>query len=213
MKPKQVDLPVLHRAATDLDLPPFLVAVDPCNNSGVAVVRLGEGLVGACALRNIETKTTQGKASPSVRLEAIRAFTGGARYLFLIEQSNLSSFLSRKAQDGFIRSRERWKDIIRSDPACVAMADYHVSTWRKQAGMWDLKRNLGCDWKKAALHWVATWAPSAPAMSHDAAEAAVMALQGARGLETGYMRVEVDARGATTIRFEGVRSRQRKGRG
>lgn len=171
----------------------LVVAIDPGNNSGLAAVQVEvpPALLGQAVLRNIEKRTAKGKAGPPQRLEAVQALlppTGA--YLALVEDAALGSFPSQSAAGGFVTSRTRWYDALRSDPRCLGVANYHVSSWRSSAGLSSLKKALGCTWKEAAQAWVKRW-HQVDVVSHDAAEAAVMALQAAANLSAGHMTVEV----------------------
>ena len=206
MASKQRNLQLTDPMARRLEVR-YVVAIDPGNNSGVGAAKVGGGFLGQAKVTNIEKKTAKGKAGPPQRFAAVRealgAWSGGA-YLALIEDAALSSFPSQSAAAGFVTSRTRWFDALLADDACIGVANYHVSSWRKSADLWTLRQALGrgTPWKEVAQVWLRRRA-GVEAVSHDAAEAAVMALQAAAMLHKGFMTVEVAANGECTVKLGG----------
>ena len=208
MASKQRDLQLTDPMARLLEVR-YVVAIDPGNNSGVGAAEVGGGFLGQAKVTNIEKKTAKGKAGPPQRIGFVQAALCGEEgkameYLALIEDAALSSFPSQSAAAGFVTSRTRWFDALRSDPVCIGVANYHVISWRKSADLWTLRQALGrgTPWKEVAQVWLRRRA-GVEAVSHDAAEAAVMALQAAAMLHKGFMTVEVAANGECTVKLGG----------
>ena len=150
----------------DLVLPELVIAVDPGNDSGIAVVTVGRrpALVAHTCWRGIE-KTPIDSA---LRGKRISDWTLGRPVLFAVESMPTTQWKHQKAVFAFVASRTRWKDSALVVPNVVAVEDLHLATWRSRAGMQTLARTLprktkkrpdgsmfyGLDWKRAARAWV-----------------------------------------------------------